>query len=427
MKPVTLEKAQQATRDADQDGGFDLEGVRADFPGLHQTVHGNPLAYLDNGATSQKPKLVLDAIDRAYRLDCANVHRGIHTLAERATADYEGARKKLQRWINAPSHKEVIYTRGTTEAINLVAQSYLRPRLGPGDEVLISAMEHHANIVPWQLVCEQTGAKVVVAPITRDGELILDEVAKRIGPRTRLVSLVHVSNVLGTINPVREVVALAKAQGVPVLLDGAQAVPHGRIDVQELGCDFYCFSSHKMYGPTGVGILWGKAEHLQAMPPWHGGGDMIRQVTFEGTTFADIPHKFEAGTPHIAGAIGLGAAVDYMAGLDLAGAARHEADLLAYATDQLHRIQGLKILGPLELERKASVISFTLCAVHPHDLATILDRHGVAVRAGHHCAQPLMRFFKVPATARASFAFYNTRDEVDQLVHALGAALEMFS
>ena len=404
---------------------FDVEAVRAQIPALHQEVHGKPLVYLDSAATSLKPRCVIDAVERVYARDCANVHRGVHALSERATAAFEGARHKVRRLLGAADSREVVFTRGTTEAINLVAWSFLRPRLRAGDEVLVTEMEHHANIVPWQLVCAEVGAKVVAAPIDDRGVLDVGALGRLLGPRTKLVALTHTSNALGTVNPVAEVAALARAAGVPVLVDGAQAVPHGPVDVQALGCDFFAFSGHKVYGPTGVGVLWGKLAHLEAMGPWQGGGDMIRTVSFEGSTWNDPPHRFEAGTPNIAGAIGLGAAIDWLLGLDLAGARAHEQALLARATDALGAVPGLRIVGTAP--GKACVVGFVLEGVHPHDLATILDHEGVAVRAGHHCAQPVMKRFGVPATARASFAFYNTLDEVDALLRAIERARALFA
>ncbi len=404
---------------------FDPAVLRRDFPILAQEVHGKPLVYLDNAATSQKPRAVLEALQRYYERDNANVHRGIHELAERATRDYEQARATVRRFLGAADPREVVFVRGTTEAINLVASSFVRPRLREGDEVLISRMEHHANIVPWQLLCEAVGARLVVAPISDEGELLLDELAARIGPRTRFLSLIHASNVLGTINPVREVVALAHDRGVPVLLDGAQAAPHLPIDVQELGCDFYAFSGHKLFGPTGIGALYGRLDLLEGMPPYQGGGEMIRRVTFEGTEFAPPPTRFEAGTPNIAGAVGLAAAIDYLAALPWEAVRAHEERLLAVATAALEEIPGVRIIGAAA--HKVPVISFAVEGVHPHDLGTILDREGVAIRAGHHCAQPLMQRYGVPATARASFAFYNTVADVDALVAAIHKARELFA
>jgi cysteine desulfurase/selenocysteine lyase len=406
-------------------GAFDVEAVRRDFPTLHQEIRGRPLAYLDNAASAQHPSAVIEAVAEYYRHDHANVHRGVHTLSQRATDAFEGAREKVRGFINAASTREIIFTRGTTEAINLVAQAWGRGRLGPGDEVLISHMEHHANIVPWQMVCEQTGAALKVIPMTRAGELDMQAARDLVGPKTRILAVGHVSNALGTINPVHDLVSLARARGIPVLLDGAQAVPHHRVDVQALGCDFYAFSSHKMFGPTGVGVLWGREALLREMPPWQGGGDMILAVSFDKTTYNDLPWKFEAGTPNIAGVIGLGAAVDYLDSIDLRRAAAWEDELGEYATRVLSGVPGLEILGTAR--NKVPVISFTLEGVHPHDIGTIVDHAGVAIRTGHHCAMPVMEFFGVPATARASFAFYNTREEADRLVEALLEAREVFA
>jgi len=403
---------------------LDVAKLRADFPALQLSVRGKPLVYLDNAATSQKPRAVLDALQRYYEEGNANVHRGVHYLSEHATAAYEGAREKARRFLNAREAREVIFVRGTTEGVNLVASSFGRGNLKPGDEVLVSAMEHHSNIVPWQLACEERGAKVTVIPMNRRGELLLDEYERLLGPRTRIVAVAHVSNSLGTINPIAEMVRLAHAKGIPVLVDGAQAAPHLPIDVQALGCDFYTVSGHKMFGPTGIGLLYGRAERLEALPPYQGGGDMIRSVTFAKTTFAPIPAKFEAGTPHIAGAIGLGAAIDYLAGLDRDALATHEQDLLGYATDQLAALPGVRLIGTAA--HKASVVSFVVEGVHAHDVGTIVDREGVAIRTGHHCTQPVMEFFGIPATARASFAFYNTRADVDALVAAVGTVQQVF-
>jgi len=403
---------------------LDVAKLRADFPALQLSVRGKPLVYLDNAATSQKPRAVLEALQRYYEEGNANVHRGVHYLSEHATAAYEGAREKARRFLNAREAREVIFVRGTTEGVNLVASSFGRANLEPGDEVLVSAMEHHSNIVPWQLACEERGAKVMVIPMNRRGELLLDEYERLLGPRTRIVAVAHVSNSLGTINPIAEIVRLAHAKGIPVLVDGAQAAPHLPIDVQALGCDFYTASGHKMFGPTGIGLLYGRAERLEALPPYQGGGDMIRSVTFAKTTLAPIPAKFEAGTPHIAGAIGLGAAIDYLAGLDRDALATHEQDLLGYATDQLAALPGVHLIGTAA--HKASVVSFVVEGVHAHDVGTIVDREGVAIRTGHHCTQPVMEFFGIPATARASFAFYNTRADVDALVAAVGTVQQVF-
>lgn len=401
---------------------WDVAAIRNDFPILNQEVHGLPLAYLDNAATSQKPASVIEAIDHYYRRDNANVHRGVHALAERATSDYEAAREKLRAYINARSNKEIVFVRGTTEAINLVASSYGR-RFREGDEVVITAMEHHANIVPWQLLGEQSGVVLKVLPINEAGELELDKLEGLLSERTRMVAVVHVSNALGTINPIQEIIEIAHRRDIPVLVDGAQAMPHMRIDVQALDCDFYCFSGHKMFGPTGIGVLYGKESLLESMPPYQGGGEMIRTVSFEKSSYADLPYKFEAGTPHISGAIGLGAAVDYLAGLDLNQAQLYEHRLLEYGVERLREVPGLRFIG--EAREKASVISFVMEDVHPHDMGTILDRRGVAVRAGHHCAMPVMTFYGVPATTRASLAFYNTPEEIDRLADALRYAREV--
>jgi len=402
---------------------LDVDALRRDFPILGRAIRGRPLAYLDNAASSQRPRAVIDAMSRYYENSHANVHRGVHTLSQEATDLFEGAREKVRRFINARSTREIIFVRGTTEAINLVAQTYGRSRFGPGDEILISWLEHHANIVPWQMLCEQTGATLKVAPITQSGEIDFDAFAALLSPRTRLVALAHVSNALGTVIPVQRFIAAARARGVPVLLDGAQAVPHMRVDVQALDCDFYAFSGHKMCGPTGIGILYGREALLQQMPPWQGGGDMILAVSFGRTVYNGLPYKFEAGTPDIAGAIGLGAAVDYLETIGLERIAAAEHELLVYANERLATIPGLRFVGTAP--EKAAVISFTLDKVHPHDLGTILDHEGVAIRTGHHCAMPLMEFYGLPATARASFAFYNTRAEVDRLVDALHTAREM--
>jgi len=405
--------------------GLDIEKVRADFPILAREIHGKPLVYLDTAASSQRPLAVIEATDQFYRWHNANVHRGVHLLSQEATDIYEAARTALAQHIHAPSEREVIFTRGTTESINLVAQSFLRPRLKPGDQIVISCMEHHSNIVPWQMVCEQTGAELVVAPITQRGELRLDKLQELLNERVKLLALVHISNALGTINPVQQVCTMAKAQGIPVLLDGAQAMPHAQVDVQAIGCDFYCLSAHKMYGPTGIGALWGRESLLEDMPPWQGGGEMIRTVTFGKTEYNELPAKFEAGTPNIAGTAGLGAAVRYLQSLGMENIAAHEEDVLRYATEKMSAVDGLRIIGTAE--HKASVISFTLEGVHPHDLGTIVDHYGVALRTGHHCAMPLMQFFGVPATARASFGLYNTRAEIDIMLDALQHAREMLA
>ena len=404
--------------------GFDVERVRKDFPILERTINGKPLIYLDSAASSQRPWPVLKAIEEYETTSHANVHRGVHALSQAATEAYEGARERIRRYINARSTREIIYVRGTTEGINLVAQSYARPRFKPGDEILITALEHHANIVPWQMVCEQTGCTLKVAPIDRRGELIFDEFQKLLSPRTRLVGIAHVSNALGTILPVKRVIDAAHAHGAVVLVDGAQAVPHSAVDVRALGADFYTFSSHKIYGPTGIGVLYGREELLASMPPWQGGGDMILTVSFEKTTYNELPYKFEAGTPNISGAVGLAAALDYVEGLGIEAIAAHEQRLLKLATAELEKIPGIEIIGTAA--HKASVLSFTLEGVHPHDLGTILDTEGVAVRTGHHCAQPVMTFFGIPATARASFGVYNTERDVAALVAGLRKVREVF-
>jgi len=404
---------------------FDVEAARRHFPILTRMIHGKPLVYLDNGASAQRAQSVIDAVDDYERHHHANIHRGVHTLSQEATAMYEGARDRVQRFINARSRNEIIFVRGTTEAINLVAQSYARPILRAGDEVLITHLEHHANIVPWQMVCEQTGAKLVVAPMDAQGEVHLEAVVSLMSARTKILACAHVSNALGTVLPVRRVVAAAKARGIITLLDGAQAVSHMPVDVQELGCDFYAFSGHKMYGPTGVGVLYGREQLLDRMPPWQGGGEMILKVTFAKTTYNALPNKFEAGTPNISGGIGLGAAVDFLSGLDRDAAHAHEDALLHHATATLNKIQGLRIVGTAP--DKASLVSFVVEGVHPHDLGTILDEDGIAVRTGHHCAMPVMDFFKVPATARASFAFYNTFDEIDRLAAGIERARKLFA
>jgi len=405
-------------------GGLDVERIREDFPILHRTIGGKPLVYLDNAATTQKPQVVIDAVSRYYSQENSNIHRGVHELSVRATQAFEAVRGRVQRFIGAAGTEEVIFVRGATEAINLVAQSYARPILAPGDEIVLSTMEHHSNIVPWQIVCRQTGAVLRVIPISDDGELLLDEYEKLLGPRTRLVAVTHVSNALGTINPVREIIAAARRHGAAVLIDGAQAAAHLEIDVAELDCDFYAFSGHKMFGPTGIGILYGRRELLEQMPPYQGGGDMIRSVTFEETTYNALPHKFEAGTPHIAGVIGLGAAVDYIGRIGLDRIAEYERKLLACATEALSAIPEVRLVGTAR--RKASVLSFVIEGVHPHDAGTILDREGIAVRAGHHCAQPLMQRFRVPATVRASLAFYNTSQEIDALAAGVRKVIEVF-
>jgi cysteine desulfurase/selenocysteine lyase len=403
---------------------LEVEKIRGDFPALAQKIHGKPLVYLDNAATTLKPQRVIDRITRFYALENSNIHRGVHFLSSEATKEYELARAKVARFINAADTREVIVVRGTTEGINLVAQSYGRRFIGADDEIIISAMEHHSNIVPWQLFCEQSGAKLRVVPINDDGELILGEFEAMLNERTKLVAMAHVSNALGTVNPVRRIVELAHAHGVPVLLDGAQAVPHIPVDVQDLDCDFYVFSAHKIYGPTGVGILYGKRELLEKMPPYQGGGDMIASVTFEKTTYNELPYRFEAGTPHISGLIGLGEAIDYVKGIGIERIASYEHGLLAYATEKLAAIPGLRIIGTAR--EKAGVLAFTLDGVHPHDIGTILDFEGIAIRAGHHCAMPVMERFCVPATARASLAFYNTPEEIDALAAGIAKVQEIF-
>lgn len=404
---------------------YDVNRIRADFPILQRRVYGKPLVYLDNAATTQKPRSVIDTLARYYEDTNANIHRGVHYLSERATEQYEAVRRKVRELLHAPQDCEIVFTRGTTEAINLVASSWGRWRLGPGDEIVLSTLEHHSNIVPWQLVCAATGAKIRVIPITDAGELCLDEYEKLLGPRTRMVAVSHVSNALGTVNPVREIVAAAKAAGATVLIDGAQAVAHLPVDVADLGCDFYAFSGHKVFGPTGVGVLWGRAELLEAMPPYQGGGEMIRTVTFESSTWNKIPHKFEAGTPPIAEVIALGAAIDYVNAIGHRAIGAHEHALLERATRGLSALPGVRIVGTAA--NKAAVVSFVVDGLHPHDIGTILDRYGIAIRAGHHCAQPLMRRLGLAATARASFALYNTVEEVDALVEGVVKVLEVFA
>ena len=414
-----------ANRVATVVAGFDVGRVREEFPALKQLVHGKPLVYLDNAATTQKPQLVIDATTHFYQEDCSNIHRGVHLLSERATKAYEDVRLAVQQFINAADPAEVIFVRGTTEAINLVAHSYGRTHVQAGDAVLISAMEHHSNIVPWQILCEERGASLRVVPMNGRGELLLDEYEKLLTPRTKLVAVSHVSNALGTVNPVRQIIAMAHEHGIPVLVDGAQAVPHLHVDVQELDCDFYAFSGHKMYGPTGVGVLYGKKRLLEAMPPYQGGGDMISSVTFEKTTYNRLPFKFEAGTPNIAGVIGLGAAIVYLGRIALERVAVHEHYLLAYATERISSLPSVRLIGTAQ--EKAAVLSFVLEGVHPHDIGTVLDQEGIAVRTGHHCAQPVMEFFGVPATARASFALYNTEEEVDALMRGICKVQEIFA
>ncbi len=404
-------------------GGLDAEHVRADFPILGLRVHGKPLVYLDNAATTQKPKAVLEAMDRYYASQNANIHRGVHALSVEATTAYESARSTIARFVHATRPEEIVFVRGATEGINLVAQSFARPRLNAGDEIVISAMEHHSNIVPWQLLCQQTGARLRVIPMTDAGELLLDEYAGLLTERTKLVAVVHVSNALGTVNPVAEMVAQARQRGIPVLIDGAQAVPHMAVDVQELGCDFYVFSGHKVFGPTGIGAVWGRYDLWQAMPPYQGGGDMIRSVTFEKTTYADPPYRFEAGTPHIAGVIGFAAAIEYVSELGMDRIASYETGLLDYTTAALSAIPGVRLIGTAE--HRASVVSFIVDGIHPHDVGTVLDQEGIAIRTGHHCAQPVMDRLGIPATARASLAFYNTAEEIDALAAGVRRAIEM--
>ena len=404
---------------------FDVNKIRKDFPVLHQEINGRPLVYLDNAATSQKPQCVIDALVGYYTTENANVHRGVHTLSQRATDDYEAARSKVRRFINAAHDHELIYVRGATEGINLVAQTFGRANVGPGDEIIISAMEHHSNIVPWQVLCQEKGAHLRVIPINDAGELLLDQYEQLLSPRTKLVSIVHQSNALGTINPMPAIIELAHSKGVPVLVDGAQSVPHMTIDVQKMGCDFFVFSGHKLFGPTGIGVVYGRAELLEAMPPYQTGGEMIRSVTFEETLYNVLPHKFEAGTPNIAGSIGLGAAIDYIDSLGMDRINAYEKELLDYGSDALSRIEGLKIIGTAK--EKAGILSFILGDVHPHDIGTILDSQGIAIRTGHHCAQPVMDRFGIPATARASLAFYNTKAEIDTLVEGIDRVLEVFS
>jgi cysteine desulfurase/selenocysteine lyase len=405
--------------------GFDVQKVREDFPVLKQTIHGMPLVYLDSAATAQKPFAVIDAIRKFHEVDCANIHRGVHELSQRSTAAYEETRSKARRFLNARFTNELIFVRGTTEGINLVSSSWGRHNVKTGDEIVISAMEHHSNIVPWQMLCEEQGAKLRVIPMNDRGELILEEYQKLLNPRTRMVAVTHVSNALGTINPVRQIIEMAHQAGALALIDGAQAAPHMKVDVQALDADFYAISGHKVVGPTGIGILYGKTALLNAMPPYQGGGDMIKTVTFEKTTYADLPYKFEAGTPNIAGGIGLGAAFDYLTHLGLDQIAAYEHELLLYGTEALLRIPGLRIIGTAR--EKAAVLSFVIEGIHPHDIGTVLDRQGIAVRTGHHCAQPVMDWFHVPATTRASLAFYNTTAEIDALTAGLIKVKEIFS
>ncbi|MDD5229406.1 MAG: cysteine desulfurase [Methylococcales bacterium] len=403
---------------------YPIEKIRADFPILNEKIRNKPLVYLDNAASCQKPQAVIDSLVHLYSHDYANVHRGVHTLSVRSTDLFEAAREKVKTFINAQSEKEIVFVRGATDAVNLVAQTYGKANIHTGDEIIITAMEHHSNIVPWQMLCEEKGAILKVAPMNLEGELLMPEFEALLNAKTKLVSVVHMSNALGTINPVEIIIELAHAQNIPVLLDGAQAIPHMAIDVQALDCDFYVFSGHKLYAPTGVGVLYGKQALLEAMPPYQGGGDMIRTVTFEKSTYAGLPHKFEAGTPSIAEVIGLGAAIDYLNSIGMEAIATHEAELLAYATEQALQIDGLKIIG--EAKEKGGILSFTLHKIHPHDIGTMLDSLGIAIRAGHHCAMPVMDFYKVPATARASFAMYNTKAEIDVLMSGIRNLIAMF-
>jgi cysteine desulfurase/selenocysteine lyase len=404
---------------------FDLQKIRRDFPILRQRAHGRTLVYLDNAATSQKPQVVIDAIRRYYERDNANIHRGVHFLSEHATEEYEGARRTVRSFLNAGDASEIIFVRGATEAINLVAQTYGRTNVHAGDEVLITAMEHHSNIVPWQILCEEKGARLRVVPISDSGELLLEEFENLLGPRTKIVAVTHVSNALGTINPVQRIIEMAHQWSIPVLIDGAQAVPHLKVDVQALDCAFYVFSGHKVYGPTGIGVLYGKSALLDAMPPYQGGGDMISSVTFEKTIYNKLPYKFEAGTPHVAGAIGLGAAIEYVNDLGIDNIAAYEHELLAYATEAVTAIPGVRLIGTAG--EKAGVLSFLLDSIHPHDIGTILDQEGIAIRTGHHCAQPLMQRFGIAATARASFALYNSTEEVDALAEGIRKVREVFA
>ena len=404
---------------------YDVAKVRADFPILRETVHGKPLLYLDSAASGQKPQAVIDAERSVYEHAYSNVHRGVHTLSMKATDLYEGARAKVRDFLGARDVKEIVFVRGTTEAINLVAQTYGRKHVGAGDEVLISALEHHSNIVPWQMLCDEKGARLVVAPIDDDGAIVMDALEKRLSARTKIVAVSHVSNALGTVNPVGAIVEMAHARGIPVLVDGAQGVPHAAVDVRALDCDFYCFSAHKLYGPSGVGVLYGKQERLEAMPPWQGGGDMILSVTFEKSTWNALPYKFEAGTPNIAGTVALGAAIDWVRGVGIEAIAAHEHDLLEYGTRKLLEVPGLRLVGTAR--EKASVLSFVMEGIHPHDIGTVLDYEGIAIRTGHHCAQPVMERFGIPATARASLAAFNTTADLDALVQGLSKVKELFA
>ena len=412
------------TADKSSRSSYDVGRIREDFPILRQTVNGKPLVYLDNAATTQKPQAVINAVLRFYNEECANIHRGVHYLSERATESYETSREKVRRFIHASSVQEIIFVRGTTEGINLVAQTYGRTHVGPGDEILISGMEHHSNIVPWQILCEEKGARLRVVPINTAGELIFEEYEKLLSPRTRLAAVTMVSNALGSVNPVREIIRLAHDRNVPVVVDGAQAVQHMAVDVQALDCDFFAFSGHKMYGPTGIGVLYGKERLLEAMPPYQGGGDMISSVTFEKTLYNRLPYKYEAGTPNVAGGIGLGAAIDYLDSIGMENISGHERELLTYGTNALQTMEELRIIGTAK--EKASVLSFVLDGIHPHDIGTILDKEGIAIRTGHHCAQPVMEFFKIPATARASLGLYNTREDIEALISGLRKVIEVF-
>jgi len=422
MSDVMVSSAESVAALADT---WDVERIRADFPVLHQKVNGKPLVYLDNGASSQVPQVVIDRGSVYIEQEHSNIHRGVHYLSQRATTAYEGAREKVKRFINARESRECIFVRGATEGINLVMHGYGRKFIRAGDEIIISAMEHHANIVPWQMLCEEKGARLRVIPMNDAGELLLDEYDGLLNEKTKFVAVTHVSNALGTINPIKEMIAQAHKYGVPVLIDGAQSAPHMPVDVQDLDCDFYAFSGHKMYAPTGSGIVYGKAELLEKMNPFQGGGDMIRTVTFEKTTYAELPNKMEAGTPAIASQIGLGAAIDYLNSIGREQASAYEHELLRYATERVSAIEGVRIIGTAK--RKASVLSFVIDGIHPHDIGTILDQEGIAVRAGHHCAQPVMQRFNVPATARASFAFYNTKEEIDVLARTIEKVIEIFS
>jgi cysteine desulfurase/selenocysteine lyase len=420
---MLMSVAEKINRDHTQPS-LNVAKIREDFPILKELIHGKPLIYLDNAATSQKPLFVIDALAHYYRAQNANVHRGTHYLSQLATFEYEKARGKVRHFINAKDNKEIIFVRGTTEGINLVAHSYGRKNIKEGDEIILSAMEHHSNIVPWQLLCEITGATLRIIPMNQSGELIFEEYVKLLSAKTKFVSVMHISNALGTVNPVKEIIRLAHERNIPVLVDAAQSVPHTTVDVKDLDCDFLVFSGHKMYGPTGIGVLYGKEHLLNAMPPFLGGGDMIRTVSFEKTTYADLPNKFEAGTPHISGGIGLGAAVDYIHKIGLRAIAEYENELLQYATERLSTIKPLRIIGTAK--QKAGAVSFILDNVHPHDVGTLLDLEGIAIRTGHHCAQPVMQFYNVPATSRASFAFYNTKEEIDALVKGLYKVIEVF-